>query len=620
MKKRSGFKLKSSLKFGQKSAFKLRTYNSPNKQKSPVKQNAVADPNIANPKTKGEHSTPSDKTYEMLKEWLMTTKGFNQEDADHMIKDGAYTMKDVIKDMGMDKDVPAEPKGGKSEGAPGKQLKDKGKETGETQETWEPAYEGGDHSWKDLQKMSDKDIMKNWPDVGKHIIKDLHKKGYRKKKGEAGPLRQEGPIDKKNPDLQPSEMEGTWVYPGEDLHEKFYDLEDRIEFINEDIWSNQDGIATDQQKKDLKKLGMERDIIHKRLQNMKEESPNKQKKTYPKDYTKKDVKFLKEQREDVVRYEDLDKKGKAIWKKQGKPIPKKDKKPPLKQTKNKLKLDLSKPEDVAIKERMMEMFGTTDLDAIWEYNKKLTRSKKKTNKKKNLTKDGHPNLSYFQSDEEGPDLTKKLIPSKKAAPNKQTNPDTINQLRGTAPKPVIQKKKKKAKSKKGKDVSSPTKQINPDKYRNMSNEELNKINIHDLGKDNFRGTAAEYVKKYGFTKDIMKHFVKELPKAVKRGVKKSMPKAIIKQVKDFSAPTKQTKSGKGNIFTKKGRNQRVVNKFNKLEDKQLKSNAKLNEYGTVRELNKFSRISKRKNKVEKKIHKKGLELTRNKKGKLDFKK
>ena len=44
-------------------------------------------------------------------------------------------------------------------------------------------------------------------------------------------------------------------------------------------------------------------------------------KTYPKGYTKKDVKFLKEQREDVVRYEDLDAKGRAIWKKQGKPVP-----------------------------------------------------------------------------------------------------------------------------------------------------------------------------------------------------------------------------------------------------------------------------------------------------------
>jgi len=50
-------------------------------------------------------------------------------------------------------------------------------------------------------------------------------------------------------------------------------------------------------------------------------------KMYPKGYTKKDVKFLKEQREDVVRYEDLDAKGKAIWKKQGKPIPKAKKSP-----------------------------------------------------------------------------------------------------------------------------------------------------------------------------------------------------------------------------------------------------------------------------------------------------
>jgi len=36
-------------------------------------------------------------------------------------------------------------------------------------------------------------------------------------------------------------------------------------------------------------------------------------KEYPKGYTKKDVAFLKKQREDVVRYEDLDAKGKAIY-------------------------------------------------------------------------------------------------------------------------------------------------------------------------------------------------------------------------------------------------------------------------------------------------------------------
>ena len=51
--------------------------------------------------------------------------------------------------------------------------------------------------------------------------------------------------------------------------------------------------------------------------------PKKEKKTYPKGYTKKDIKFLEEQNEDVVRYEDLDEKGKAIWRKQGKPVPKK---------------------------------------------------------------------------------------------------------------------------------------------------------------------------------------------------------------------------------------------------------------------------------------------------------
>ena len=55
-------------------------------------------------------------------------------------------------------------------------------------------------------------------------------------------------------------------------------------------------------------------------------------KTYPKSYTKKDIRFLKKQREDIVRYEDLDEKGKEIWKKQGKQVPKgKTAKPPLKQ-------------------------------------------------------------------------------------------------------------------------------------------------------------------------------------------------------------------------------------------------------------------------------------------------
>ena len=60
-------------------------------------------------------------------------------------------------------------------------------------------------------------------------------------------------------------------------------------------------------------------------------SPVKQKaehtKSYPPSYTKEDIEFLKKQREDVVRYEDLDKKGQEIWKSQGKPVPKKKKSP-----------------------------------------------------------------------------------------------------------------------------------------------------------------------------------------------------------------------------------------------------------------------------------------------------
>ena len=39
----------------------------------------------------------------------------------------------------------------------------------------------------------------------------------------------------------------------------------------------------------------------------------KKEKTYPKGYTKKDIEFLKSQNEDVVRREDLDDKGKAIY-------------------------------------------------------------------------------------------------------------------------------------------------------------------------------------------------------------------------------------------------------------------------------------------------------------------
>ena len=50
-----------------------------------------------------------------------------------------------------------------------------------------------------------------------------------------------------------TEHEDTWVYKGENISEKIIDLEDRIEFIKEDIF-NQEGGATAKQKKDLAAL------------------------------------------------------------------------------------------------------------------------------------------------------------------------------------------------------------------------------------------------------------------------------------------------------------------------------------------------------------------------------
>ena len=56
-------------------------------------------------------------------------------------------------------------------------------------------------------------------------------------------------------------------------------------------------------------------------QNEKEDTVTIDGKTYPKGYTEEDVEFLEEQKEDVVRYEDLSEKDKAIWRSQGKPVP-----------------------------------------------------------------------------------------------------------------------------------------------------------------------------------------------------------------------------------------------------------------------------------------------------------
>ena len=79
------------------------------------------------------------------------------------------------------------------------------------------------------------------------------------------PAKQEGPLPKENPNLKKSEMEGTWVYKGKNLNERAIDLDERASFIEEDISNT--GKATKQQKKDIKFLDRERDIIKKRIKN-----------------------------------------------------------------------------------------------------------------------------------------------------------------------------------------------------------------------------------------------------------------------------------------------------------------------------------------------------------------
>ncbi len=83
-------------------------------------------------------------------------------------------------------------------------------------------------------------------------------------------------------------------------------------------------------------------------------------KMYPKGYTKKDVEFLKSQKEDVVRYEDLDAKGRAIWKKQGKAIPKSpakklDNKAKQKEIKSFIKSNMNKMSDVDLMKKIRKM-------------------------------------------------------------------------------------------------------------------------------------------------------------------------------------------------------------------------------------------------------------------------
>ena len=130
---------------------------------------------------------PFKQTKVDLKEWLLDQKGFSQTEADQMIRDGAYDLnnKNFKKWYASKGDVPAEPK------APMKQAE---------QGDFEPAYEGGDYSFKDLQKMSKTQLVKKFGEnAAKNIEKDLIEKGYKLKPGEQGPVKMKNKLkDPKN--------------------------------------------------------------------------------------------------------------------------------------------------------------------------------------------------------------------------------------------------------------------------------------------------------------------------------------------------------------------------------------------------------------------------------------
>ena len=222
------------------------------------------------------------------KEWLMESKGFNQEDADRMMADGAYSYKDMMKEKGAHKDpkakkdVAAEPKGKGSEGKP-------------KQEDFEPAYEGGDYSQEDINKMTEKE-------------KAAKIDGYEAKpKKKKTPLEQEGPIPKKNIKLQKGENPDTYLfghnYGDEDIegagegfeptgtrdeqftaNERINDLEERAGFLIDNDIPDLEGSTDPKDVKKLKtlkstakRLQNEADIMRKRRENERKASSNKMK-------------------------------------------------------------------------------------------------------------------------------------------------------------------------------------------------------------------------------------------------------------------------------------------------------------------------------------------------------
>ena len=129
--------------------------------------------------------------------------------------------------------------------------------------------------------------------------------------------------------IGPHYVSDTTMYP-----KGFSDWKGKLkegDYIDETTHEAWGGVDVEGSPEGPQKATGKRKVYNKKTKKYEDyKSPAKQKttksdtvKTYPKSYTKEDIKFLEEQHEDVVRYEDLDAKGKAIWKKQGKPVPKK---------------------------------------------------------------------------------------------------------------------------------------------------------------------------------------------------------------------------------------------------------------------------------------------------------
>lgn len=306
------FKLKSALNFGQKGSFKMRSYNPLKQTKPPKKSTESAHGQLDDAEIEYQQDLKmyreKMKRDKQLKEFLIKERGFNQEDADRMIKDGAYTYKQMLDEMKR-KDVPAEPS------------------PLEQDDTQQKSPSGKTITQDDTQQKSPsgklKRLQRNKKVVDGGMLPEIT----------VSPNKQEGPIDKKNLPLQPGEMEGTYIfgrnYGDEDIpgkgegfeptgtkdeqftaRERINDLEERAGFLLDNDIPDLEG-STDPAdikklktlKQTAKRLQHEADIMRKRMKNersaVKQTSQDDFEPAYPgADYSKEDIdKMTREEKE-----------------------------------------------------------------------------------------------------------------------------------------------------------------------------------------------------------------------------------------------------------------------------------------------------------------------------------